>query len=143
MNPDLLEPLFGVLATLILPFWILMVLLPSWAASRRVIGSLWSIVPIACAYVALVLPQLTAVLPDLLSPDPQRQASYFSTPQGYLAISAHAVSLDLFVGRWVYLDGYNSGRPAWLMSPVLLLVMFLGPLGLLVYLASRRIRPAA
>ncbi len=143
MNPDLLEPLFGALAILILPFWVLVVFLPSWGVTRRVVRSLWSVVPIACAYTALVVPQLAVVLPLLFSADPLGQAAYFSTPEGYLVISAHAVSLDLFVGRWVYLDGYDAGLSPWLMSPVLLLVMFLGPLGLLVYLAARRARPAA
>ncbi len=91
----------------------------------------------------LVIPQLAVVLPLLFSPDPLGQAVYFSTPEGYLVISAHAIALDLFVGRWVYLDGYGAGRSPWLLSPVLLLVMFLGPLGLLVYLAARRARATA
>ncbi len=87
MNPDLLEPLFGALAILILPFWVLVVFLPSWGVTRRVVRSLWSVVPIACAYTALVVPQLAVVLPLLFSPDPLGQAAYFSTPGGATSLS--------------------------------------------------------
>ncbi len=137
MSEDLLWPLFQFLALLILPFWVLILFLPKWGVSHRVLQSSWSVVPIAAAYAAFVIPQITTVLPHVLSPDPHEQAAYFATPAGFLLISAHAVALDLFVGRWVYLDGYAAGRSPWLMSPILFVVMMLGPLGLLLYLAIR------
>jgi uncharacterized membrane protein len=87
------------------------------------------------------LPQLSTVLPQVLSPDPHEQAAYFATAAGYAVISAHVVALDLFAGRWVYLDGYALGRSPWIMSPILFVVMMLGPLGLLLYLAVRARTP--
>ena len=133
-------PVFAALACLILPFWVLMLLLPTWRVSRSALESPWSLVPVAAAYVVLVLPELPVVLPLILAPDPHAQAAYFATPAGFLLISAHVAAGDLFVGRWVYLDGYSAGRSPWLMSAVLLVVMMLTPLGLLLYLAVRWLR---
>jgi hypothetical protein len=128
---------FHVLTALILPLWILMLLLPRWELSVRILRSPWSVAPIALAYAAVVLPQIGTVLAHVLAPDPASQAAYFGTAAGYLAISAHVLALDLFAGRWAYLDGYAAGRSPWIMSPVLFLVMLLGPLGVLLYLAIR------
>lgn len=132
-----LDPAFQVLALLILPFWILMLFLPRWGISIRILRSPWSLAPIVLAYAVVVLPQLGTVLSLVLGSDPGAQAAYYGTAAGYLAISAHVFALDLFAGRWAYLDGYAAGRSPWLMSPVLFVVMMLGPLGVLLYLAIR------
>jgi hypothetical protein len=47
------------------------------------------------------------------------------------------IAFDLFVGRWSWLDSRTRGVPALIMSPVLLLTILLGPLGLLAYLLVR------
>jgi hypothetical protein len=137
MSVDQLDSAFYILTLLVLPFWILMLLAPMWEVSIRIVRSYWPFVPIACAYVLIVLPQIATVLPQVLHPSPREQLAYFATPAGYLAIYSHALALDLFVGRWVYLDAYRSRRSPWLVSPLLLVVMLLGPLGLLLYLGIR------
>jgi hypothetical protein len=40
----------------------------------------------------------------------------------------------LFVARWVYLDGRSRHISAWFISPILLVVLMLGPVGFLLYL---------
>ena len=50
---------------------------------------------------------------------------------------AHFLAFDLFVGRWVYLDSRERGISAWLMAPILLVVLMLGPLGFILYLVVR------
>jgi hypothetical protein len=50
------------------------------------------------------------------------------------------LAFDLFVGRWVYLDGRRLGMSAWLVSPILFFVLMLGPLGLVLYVAARLIK---
>ena len=49
----------------------------------------------------------------------------------------HFLAFDLFVGRWAYLDSRQRGITAWLVSPILLLILMVGPLGLLLYLIVR------
>jgi hypothetical protein len=136
MSVDL-DLAFYILTLLTLPFWILMILAPKWEWSIRIVRSYWPVVPIGCAYALVVLPQIASVAPQLLRPDPFAQLAYLGTPDGHLAIYSHALALDLFVGRWVYLDAYRTRRSPWIVSPVLFLVMMLGPLGLLLYLGIR------
>ncbi|MCB0074886.1 MAG: DUF4281 domain-containing protein, partial [Caldilineaceae bacterium] len=52
----------------------------------------------------------------------------------------HFLAFDLFVGRWVYLDSRARGITAWLVSPILFVVLMLGPLGFLLYMAVRALR---
>lgn len=140
-SADRLDLAFPFLILLILPFWILMIFFPKWERSVRILRSPWPVVPVALAYVAVILPQIGTVLRLVLAPDPGAQSVYFGTAGGYLAISAHVLALDLFAGRWVYLDGYAARRSPWIMSPVLFVVMLLGPLGLLLHLAVRTWTP--
>jgi hypothetical protein len=128
---------FNALTLLILPLWILMIFFPKWDVSVRILRSPWPIAPIALAYVAVIASQIATLLPLLLAPEPAAQMAYLGTPAGFLAIWAHVLTLDLFAGRWVYLDGYTAGRSPWVMSPVLFCVMILAPLGLLLHLGIR------
>ena len=138
-----LDVAFQILTLLILPLWILMIFFPRWQISVLILRSPWSIVPIALAYAAVIAPQLATVLSLVLVPESRAQAEYYGSAAGYLAITAHVLALDLFAGRWVYLDGYMARRSPWLMSPVLFAVMMLAPLGLLLYLAIRARPPRA
>lgn len=52
----LTEPFFQLANLYIAPFWLLMILLPHWSWTRRIMGSLWVIAPLALAYAVLVLP---------------------------------------------------------------------------------------
>jgi hypothetical protein len=49
----------------------------------------------------------------------------------------HFLAFDLFVGRWAYLDSRQRGTSAWIVSPILFLILMVGPLGLLLYLFVR------
>ena len=137
MSDASLEAAFHLLVVLILPQWMLMLLAPGRSLTHRMLASPWSVVPPAMAYAVIVLPQLGELLPLLLRPTPDALADYFSHPGGFMAIWSHAIALDLFVGRWVYLDAYAARRSAWVMTPTLLMVLMLAPLGLLLYLTLR------
>jgi len=80
---------------------------------------------------------LAALLPQLANPQLDTIAAALGTPAGATTAWVHFLAFDLFVGRWVYLDSRVRRITAWLVSPVLLLVFMLGPLGLLVYLIVR------
>ena len=45
------------------PFWALMILLPRWSWTARIIGSPWIVAPPIVIYALLVLPALGDVLP--------------------------------------------------------------------------------
>ena len=126
--------LFSIGNLLVMPFWALMILAPGWSVTRRALGSsLVSIGP-AAIYAALVLPSLPSLLALLMRPTLHAVAALLATPRGATVGWVHFLAFDLLVGRRVYLDARERGVPAWVSSPVLFLVLMLGPLGWLVHL---------
>lgn len=134
-----MESLFSLTNLLVLPFWLLMIVLPHWRWTRRVMRSPLVVVAPAAIYTILVLPRLGALLPALASPTLTGVAALLGSPAGALLGWAHFLAFDLFVGRWAYLDSRERGISAWLMAPVLLLTLMVGPIGLLSYLGLRAI----
>ncbi len=122
---------------LVAPFWLLMIALPGWRVTGRVIASPWIAAPAAALYLALVLPGLPGVLGAVSSPSLDAIAPMLGTPEGATVAWVHFLAFDLFVGRWVYLDARARGVTPWLTSPLLFLTLMLGPAGLLGYLLAR------
>jgi hypothetical protein len=131
MNFDLV---FQLSSLLVMPFWLLMVFLPTWRWTQRIIVSPWIAAPAALLYALLIVPMMAAALPALMNPELANISSLLGTPEGATVGWIHFLAFDLFVGRWVYLDGRRLGLSAWLVSPILLAVLMFGPLGLLIYL---------
>ena len=132
-----MDQLFSIGNLLILPFWALMIVLPHWRWTRRIIGSPLVVVPPALLYAAVVLPGIAEILPAVASPTLAGVSQLLGTPAGATAAWMHFLAFDLFVGRWAYLDSRERGISAWIMAPVLFLILMLGPIGLLLYLGLR------
>ena len=132
-----METLFQLSNLLVMPFWLLMILLPHCRWSQRIMASLWTVVPAALLYTSLVVPNLFGLLGILASPSIESIATLLGTPQGATIGWVHFLAFDLFVGRWAYLDSRSHGFSAWLVSPILFFILMFGPLGLLLYLALR------
>jgi hypothetical protein len=129
--------LFGLTFAVAAPFWALMILLPGWSWTRRIIGSPLIVLPVVLIYALLVIPAFGEVLPAVASPTLEGVRELLGTADGAAAAWAHMIAFDLFVGRWSWLDSRTRGVPALVMAPVLLLTILLGPLGLLAYLLVR------
>lgn len=128
---------FSLSSLLVMPFWFLMIVLPTWKWTRRILNSPWIIVPAAALYVALVLPGVLEILPAVMNPELASITASLGTPSGATIAWVHFLAFDLFVGRWTYLDSRKRGISPWLMAPVLFFVLMLGPLGFLLYMAVR------
>jgi hypothetical protein len=142
-----METIFQLSNLLVMPFWLLIILLPHWQWTRRILASPWVVAPAALLYALLVTPSLGSLLPQLANPQLGAIAALLGTPQGATIAWVHFLAFDLFVGRWAYLDSRQRGITAWLVSPILLLILMFGPLGLLLYLfvrlfTARRLKPA-
>jgi hypothetical protein len=65
-----------------------------------------------------------------------------STRGAILGGWAHFLAFDLFVASWQAEDAPRAGVPHWLLAPCLILTLFAGPAGLMLYLllagAARR-----
>ena len=129
-----MEAIFSLSGLLVMPFWALMIFLPHWRWTRRILRSPLVILPPALLYGALALPRLVEVVPAVSSHTLAGITALLGTPTGATIAWAHFLAFDLFVGRWAYLDGHKRGIGALLMAPVLFLTLMLGPLGFLLYL---------
>ena len=131
--------LFSLSSFLILPFWFLMIVLPYWKWTQRILQSPLVIVPIALLYPILVLPRLGTVFVAVASPSIASLSGLLSSPVGVTIAWIHFLAFDLFVGRWVHLDSRKRGINAWLMAPILFLTLMLGPIGFLLFLCVRSV----
>lgn len=129
--------LFGLTFAVAAPFWALMIVLPRWSWSARIVSSPLIVLPVVLIYAALIVPNFSTVLPAVASPTLGGIRDLLGTADGAAAAWAHMIAFDLFVGRWAWLDSRTRRMPALVMSPILLLTILLGPLGLLVYLLAR------
>lgn len=133
------ELLFTLSNLLVLPFWAIMILLPRWSITQRLIASPLIVLPTALIYAALVLPQIGSLLGALANPSLADIAALLGTPQGAVIAWEHFVTFDLFTGRWAYLESRAQNYSALVMAPILFLILMFGPLGLLLYLLTRYI----
>src|SRR6266511_5581973 len=134
-----MSTLFRCSSLLVLPFWALMILLPRWRWTARIMRSPFVIAAPAAVYVALALPRLAEIWPAVSSPTLDGVAALLGSPGGATIAWVHFLAFDLFVGRWMYLDGQERRISAWLMAPVLFLTLMLGTAGFLLYLIMRSI----
>ena len=131
------ELLFGLAFPLAAPFWALMILLPGWRWTRRIVGSPLIVLPVLAVYVAAVAPILPQFAAEMLDPDLAGVRAVLDSADGTATVWAHLIAFDLFIGRWMYLDARERGIHPLVMAPVLVLTILLAPLGLLVFLALR------
>jgi hypothetical protein len=131
------ERLFDLTFYLAVPFWALMIFVPFWSWTRRIIGSPYIVVPPLAVWLVQLLPEFGSFASEMLSPDLAGVRGVISTAIGTSAIWAHLIAFDLFVGRWMYLDSRSRGVHPLAMAPVLVLTILLSPLGLGTYLLLR------
>lgn len=131
MNP---ETLFSLSSLLVMPFWLLLIFLPRWRVTERVMAGPWVTVPAALLYAVLVLPRLGAVFTAVANPTLSGITALLGEPAGATIAWVHFLAFDLFVARWVYLDGRSRHISSWFISPILFVVLMLGPVGFLLYL---------
>ena len=129
--------IFRLSSVLVLPFWLMLILLPRWRWTARIMRSpLVSLAP-AALYTVLLLPHFDQIWPAVSRPTLGGVAALLGSPAGATIAWVHFLAVDLLVGRWIYLDSQERGMNSWLMAPVLLLTLMLGPAGFLSYLAVR------
>src|SRR5215471_6025362 len=138
---DGMDTVFRLSNFLVLPFWALMILLPGWRWTERIVRSpLVSLAP-AALYATLVFPRLGEIWPAVARPTLGGIAALLGSPAGATIAWVHFLAFDLFVGRWVYLDSRERHVSEWFMAPLLFLTLMLGPAGFLLYLAVRAVAP--
>ena len=131
------ETIFSLSSLLVMPFWLLLIFLPRWRVTERLMAGPWLAVPAALLYAVLVLPRFAEVFTAVSNPTLTGIIALLGSPAGATIAWVHFLAFDLFVARWVYLDGRSRNISSWFISPTLFFVLMLGPVGFLLYLTVR------
>ncbi|MEL6385352.1 MAG: ABA4-like family protein [Cyanobacteria bacterium J06626_18] len=133
-----LDRIFQVANLFVLPFWALMVLVPNWSVTQRVMQSYVPFAALASLYVYLFVTLDGSVLEAFSDPQLELSglAGMFANSQVMATGWVHFLVMDLFVGRWIYLQGQANGI---FTRHSLALCLFAGPLGLLTHFFTNAI----
>ncbi len=135
----LISQLFDVSNLFVLPFWALMIFLPKWGFTKRVMGSMIPFVLLAGLYLYLIAGTLTSESAQALAnPKLADIARFFNDERAAATGWTHFLVMDLFVGRWIYWEGQRTG--IWTVHSIAL-CLFAGPLGLLSHILTAWVSP--
>jgi len=150
-----LSTIFFILINLaISPFYILMVALPRWKNTRKIMESLWPIVLPVIIYLFFISAIIALLRPDVIGlwKSLYLETGMFSknaiellsrlygnypeytTLHGWV----HIVIGDMFMARWAYLDAIDRNIESWKIGIVSILIVFMGPIGVGCYLLIRK-----
>lgn len=130
----MIAQLFNIANIFVLPFWLLIIVLPNWGVTRKVMTSYLPFIPLAGLYLYLFSSSITPESAAALS-NPQLAdiARFFAEEAAAATGWVHFLVMDLFVGRYIYLEGQRTGT--WTIHS-LALCLFAGPMGLLSHIIT-------
>ena len=129
------EQLFSVCSLLVLPGWLLLVFLPRWKWTARLVCPVLIPLLLALVYLWIVVTTFWKTPGDFNSLAGVSQL--FQSQWALLAGWIHYLAFDLFVGSWEVRDAQRVGVHHLLVVPCLFLTFMFGPVGLLLYFALR------
>ena len=132
--------LFQVSFVLVVPFWVLMIVAPGWGWTGRIVRSPLIVVPVAVLYLVVAVPRLGELLPLVTGPTLGGLQEAMTDGAAATLVWAHIIAFDLFVGRWIYLEGTRLAVHPLVMAPILLVTILFAPIGFLVFLVVRGVR---
>ena len=132
--------LFWLSTFISMPFWFLMIWLPDWSWTKRIVSTPLIALPICLLYTINIIPIFDTVIEAFLNASLPNFITAISQPANAVGTWQHLLAFDLVAGFWVYHDGYGRGINRWLMTLSLILILMLGPVGFLVYLLIRSLK---
>lgn len=137
------EAVFNAENIAIFPFWLAMIAAPKNPVTKAVMGGY--LVPFLCGFVYVYLTWYSFSDPRILEAFSTGQPDLAALSRGFsyercMAVGwAHFIAMDLFVGRWIYLDSQKNDVFA---AHSLLLTLFFGPTGAISHVTTRAITGA-
>ena len=121
----------------ILPFWFMLIIAPNSRITQIFINSIVLPLILSSAYIYILYKSillgddLLNLFKIYLSLDDLY--TLFSTESFLLIFWLHFLALNIFLGSWVSRDGFKYGIPRGLVFFPLIIIYFIGPLGLVLY----------
>lgn len=137
MNAELI---FNIFNTGILLPWILLIFLPNWKGTQKMIEWKLPVLIVGIAYLVILITNIF-IIPDGTPVDlfswTGVKAAF--TKDGVMLIGwLHYLAFDLFVGMWESVDARKNGISHFLLVPCLFLTLFYGPVGFVLYWMLRK-----
>ena len=133
------EQLYQICTIGVLPAWLLLIVAPKWKFTQLFVHSFFIPMLLGILYIGL---QATDdggnTEPNALTLDGARQL--FASPKGFLSGWIHYIVFDLFVGAWAVRDALRKKINHFIVIPCLLIMIALGPVGLLLYAFVRLVK---
>lgn len=121
--------------------WVLLVFFPRWRGTKWIIDEGIFPVFLSILYTAALVPLAIELGPALITMDfgnVDQVRALMANPDFAVVFWLHILAFDQVVGMLIYDDNMKNGYiPVWTQSIVLALVLFVGPLALLLYLFLR------
>lgn len=125
---------FDIANLFVLPFWALMIFLPNWGVTKKVMSSFIPFIILVGFYIFFFANTLnTESAAALSNPDLPTITQFFGEESAAATGWAHFLVMDLFVGRWVYWQGQEKGI---FTVHSIILCLFAGPIGLLSHMIT-------
>lgn len=143
-SSDTIRTAFNVATFLPQPFWLFLIFLPKSGITKKMFGgmelvTLFCLVHFTIVVTSILQPDGTAPIAefnDVFDPAGNPQAAMVNMMRYPNFVSeewSHVLTWDLFVGRWIWLDGIRRGI---FTSHSVLLTNLIGPPGLLLHWAT-------
>lgn len=130
------ELLFKIVNASVLPAWFLLVVLPHSFITRAIVHSYLYPFVLGVVYAAIIIPGMFSDGGGGMDSVAHLQIGF---QNGLILVGAwiHYLIFDLFIGAWQVRDARKIGIPHWQIVPALVATLFLGPVGLMLYLLIR------
>jgi hypothetical protein len=139
LNNMTTELLYQICTIGVLPAWLLLIVAPNWKFTQLIVHSFFIPLLLGLLYIGLQATDDSGN--SQASPLTLEGARHlFASPQGFLAGWVHYIVFDLFVGAWAVRDASRQKINHFIVIPCLLLMIMLGPVGLLLYSIVRIIK---
>jgi hypothetical protein len=136
-----LDLLFTLANLSVLPAWVLLIALPKWSVTEKLVHSMLYPLILGTGYsIGLIL----SIFGGMGAEDGGFTSiagvrALFAADMGLLIGWVHYLVFDLFVGAWAARDAKRRGVSHVLLIPCLLLTFMAGPFGLLLYVVLRKV----
>ena len=121
----------------VLPFWLMLIIIPHLKITKIFTNSIVLPLVLASAYIYTIYQTILLDEPIFdvfklyLSLD--NLYTLFATESFLLVFWLHFLALNLFLGSWVSIDGTKYNMPRSLVFFPLIIIYFIGPVGLVLY----------